>query len=937
MRHFLNQKIVFIFWMLFITFGAFSQGIHGIDMQIDSELNEDKKNLINAVVAFSNDTKENFTGYLQIVTPEGFKNISGSIIDVEILSGDRFFTPVKILQQGIALAGESDIEFRLLDQNKSVVLTKKLEHKVAENNNLRLASEAPIVYINNPNDSLVLRAVVSNLGNKRQEVTVVFNIPGLVGENNFFEQKGFVEIQKDTVFTFSFIPPPSLLQQTQFTINVSAMRGVGKELFGNFSVNVQNVSSTQRYNNIQSNTLNYYYQKNSLSASYRKIGKNTDAYQLIGSGDIDLPAGYLSVKGNIYKSNNQPEPIVTNTYVAYKLDNAEVKIGNISEPLELSLFGRGAQVMISDEDENKSLQIGFVDQNYNLFGKEAITQNGYGIYARGMIGESNSRKNTMGTYIFKDDPFERVKHNIFSTEVQRSLNKGWNINLRLHGALSDYYQANITKPSFATEAQYYGSLKEMKLTGNYYFSTDYFPGNRRGMLQIQQNIQQKLSNGSTVYTNISLANFSPRSYAYKMQLESKNIRIDAGMTLARYKNTGISIGYQNQYETSNSYTNFIQDSGSENNLSMNAHRLIENLSWISGNQKHSVFIGLENGLVKYPYSNKFELQLKANATYTYQWLNLNATYQSGSYFLSEYVSAIQQAKTFERLMVSAAVNKNFLQNKLFVNSGFGYINDFLSGETPSGFLNLKYSPSQKYFLYVNSSWYRYKMTGISSAINANDIFTIEAGITVNFQTKQVSKGKKSRIQALVYYDKNTNNIYDEGDEVASDYFITMNNTSFKTDKNGEFVYSSVPFGTYKIKPTTQGGWFTTERKYQVDTYHTNFEIPLHQSGTVSGKIKYDYDPKKVLDFDPKTGGIVINIFQNGVFVQKAATDDFGNFTTFLQTGTYEVILSENSLLPNTYCDKTTHNITVEAGKITTVPAFVIGVKERKMNIKRFGS
>ncbi|MEG1026938.1 MAG: hypothetical protein RSF34_20875, partial [Flavobacterium sp.] len=321
----------------------------GMEMNVETNVTAGRQNLLDLTVELKNTSESSFNGILQITTPDGFKSISGSEILVELKSGEHRFVPLKVIKGKGAAAGTTDIVIDLLNDKNESILKKSITQQVEVNDAMSLQAVAPTVFLTNTNDSLSIKVNVTNLGNRSQQVFVVFNIPDLTGAESFFEQTAVIDVRKDSIFDFKFWVPKSLLDKSQFSVNVAAMRGTEKILFGSLSINVQNVSSVKRYEDINSLAYNQYYQKNNVTASYRTSGKDTGVYQLMGSGDIDLPAGYLSVSGNIYRADSQNEPLISNTYLAYRLDNHQVKIGNISQQLEVPLFGRGIQFDTSDK------------------------------------------------------------------------------------------------------------------------------------------------------------------------------------------------------------------------------------------------------------------------------------------------------------------------------------------------------------------------------------------------------------------------------------------------------------------------------------------------------------------------------------------------------------------------------------------------------------
>jgi uncharacterized membrane protein len=159
-------------------------------MQIRNESSADKPNIVDLVVLVKNETSSKFNGNIYIDVPKGFRSVSGNQIKVELNAGEKRFLPVKILVSNDAGSGEEEIIFSCTNSGNELIV-KKLTYKVQENNALRLNAENPLIYMNenNINDSIEIKARVTNMGNKRQEVTVVFKIPE-TAQGTIFVEKG---------------------------------------------------------------------------------------------------------------------------------------------------------------------------------------------------------------------------------------------------------------------------------------------------------------------------------------------------------------------------------------------------------------------------------------------------------------------------------------------------------------------------------------------------------------------------------------------------------------------------------------------------------------------------------------------------------------------------------------------------------------------------
>lgn len=922
--------IVLFICLLAAPFHVQAQG--NVDMHIKQNP-KTYQHLIDQTIALKNNTNNDFIGIIKIETPKGFKNITGAEIKINLKTNEQIFIPLKILKGKDVVAGKSEIIVKLLNNVNEIIATKIIEEVVEENNAISLQAVSPTIYLTNVNDSLAVKVQVSNLGNKPQQVYVVFSIPKLTTENNFFEQTATVNVHKDTVFTFKIKPNKQLANQSQFTVNVAAMRSTEKILFGNVSIMVQNVSSVKQYEDVLNTANAIYNQKNSITTSFKTNGNNSNVYQLNGTGDIDLPAGFLTLSTNIYQANNQNIPLISNTFLSYQLANHRVKIGNLNQPLEVPLFGRGIQIETATNNLNNRFQLGFIDENYNLLEQNAFLKRSYGLFGIATLGANNAENQKNINYVFKKDTYENATHHVLGFENTKLYNNKWNVRLNVHGGYSFYENLNLYKPSFAIETQYNGEINNFRLNGNYYISSSYFPGNRRGVMQFQQNILKNLKRDRLWFTNLNYTTYNPNSLTYQLNLKTTNLRVDTGISFPKLKFMGKTFGLQYYKESGNNF-NWIVANGQ---LNMQALRITNNFNWQSTNLKHSVILAIEEGLGKTNLSQNTYLHFKINTVYSYKNFNASSTYQFGSFFLSEYTSLLISNKNqndFNRFTISISNDQKLIENKLIIRSGFSFFNDFMTGKTPSAFLNTQYTAASRYRFFLNTSWFKYSN---QTFLQTNQMFFVEAGLNTQLGGKAASAGKKGSLQTIVYYDKNSNNIFDENDEIAVNVFVTINKTTFKTNEKGEILYTKLPFGTYQIQPIIQNGWFADAVTVELNNYNHIVTLPMHQNGTLKGKIKYHYDEKLVKNFDFKTGGIVFNITKNGQFVQRIATNDEGLFIAFLPTGTYEIKIDTKTLPDNTFCNSQNQSIKIQSGKITTVPEFVIQVQQKNIKIKKFGS
>lgn len=930
MMHSCNLKFLSFLLLLFVQLSHLNaqNTPNTVAIELQKDASYQKENLMSLVVVVKNKTSNKIRGKIYFVTPKGFRNLGSQDLEIEMLPDETRHIPLKFMIGEEAAAGSSELVCKLVDASGVLLAQQSTFYQIEVNTTLTIAPLETSIYRSSNSEPLTIKVKVSNKGNIKQNITLVCKFPDPTNANLFIEQNATIAVKADSIFTFTYLPSKELAKQSNYLVRISGFRNPNKEIFGNATVEVQNIASEQQYQG--TSFINFLEEtQNQISSSYRRFGGGIDYYQLKGSGGINIPSGYLFLRGNVAMSNVQEIPLITNTNLVFRQERNEYTIGSINKLLEMTLVGRGAEYSHTFE-KNQKIEMGFVDQNYNLIEKNSWLQNGYGFFAKGILHSNNTSRNVSASYLYRSDPFEKAKHSILGTEINYTFNPIWKLTAKVNGALSDYELQGFTKPSFAGESNYTGKIKNFNLNGNYYFSSDYYPGNRRGSVQLQQNISTNIKEDH-LYANVIVSNFSPKFYAFETQQESANSRIEVGNRFPRFKNFGLNLLYQYQEESSNSYNSLFRILDTNLSQQMRAHRMVEQFSWIHNTSRQSAVLGFETGIVKYPSKTNNEFQMKLNANYSFRNFNINSNFQSGSYYLSEYAFSSISGKdvNYEKLTVSFFYNNNFAKDKVNLSTGVSYIKDIVYGKSPSAFINAKYN-AKIFNTYFNSSWYNYSIGTLST-----NTLTFEVGVTLNLQKTILNPDKKGNIEAMVFYDTNNNNQYDMGEKYAANYMININKIALQTDSEGKASYKKVPYGTYSLKQLIQEGWYYDDATFEVDRRTHNLSIPLHQSGKMEGKVSFAYNSTTAVGFEHRGSGISFSILKDNQLVQKVFTNDDGKFISFLPTANYVITIDEKSLPTNTFCEIKSREVALKAGEIVVVPEFVIKVKEKKVNTKKF--
>lgn len=919
-----------IFALLICNFVIAQSQNNTVHIEISDESISDNDKILNYTLSLVNNTDNAFVGKLNFDIPEGMKLISQKDLSVNIASKDNKFVSVKLLITKQLQAGDSSIRFELKDNQNQIVSEISTNYYNKENSILQLFPVVSTIYNTNNQDSIKVKVRVSNLGNITQKFTLVYKIPSESEGNRFFETEATLKPSTDYVYTYTFRMSKNLSKLPNFDIQIIGFKSPSKEIFGYSTVSVKNTMNNHEY--VDTNYSNTYTKdENSVTARMRNMGNHTTMYQISGAGGINLNNGYLYLSGSIFTLNNLQDFTLNNTMLTYKREFDEITIGNISKSLELSLYGKGVEFSHYNSTKNIKYEIGIMDQNSNnnLLEKGSLFNNGYGYFSRINFRENDNKRKYALSYIMKSEPFENSKNHILGTDFKYQLNEKWQSEGKLYAGLIQYKNESNLQPGGAAEFQYYGALKDLSIGGNYLYSTNYYPGNRRGSLQLSQNISSQFLGKHYTYLNFYASNFSPKYQFTTLEIESENINLNTGINFYKKNNWGFGLGYQilaEKLKSNSTYYNSI------NSNEIGYHRLKENFSWSSKNKLHSAVMTLSEGIATNSKDGELPFHFIVNSVYNYRKFNISANYQLGYSNLTE-ISSMRNNKmdgNYERTSISAFYNDDFFKNKLKINGGIIYNNDKIFGNAPSAFFNLKYT-NDHFSAFLNTLWYNNTYRN-----QTTNYLSLETGITYYLEHKNLTTNKKSTLKALAFFDENNNSIFDAHEKVAKDYLININNVIFKTDEDGQISYKNLPFGTYKLKQVVQKGWYNDDAIINVKTYRHTISIPLHQNGTLKGGIEYDYDPDTALEFNHKIGGIVFNIYQNGLLIQKTMTNELGEYLSFLPTGNYTVSLNENTLAPNTSCEVSSRDIKINAGEIAELPSFIIKVKSKKINVKKFG-
>src|SRR5690606_11620648 len=198
------------------------------------------------------------------------------------------------------------------------------------------------------------------------------------------------------------------------------------------------------------------------------------------------------------------------------------------------------------------------------------------------------------------------------------------------------------------------------INSNNFYSSSYYPGIRRGVLQLNERLGRSFNKVNT-WVAYSYYNYNPDYVGNKFVYNNEfgNSRLEAGTSFSLAKQFNLSLSANRIHEKSSGLSSSTLDAPV---LMMTAYRLTESISWRSRNNLHSIYLSSENGFSQSPLTDKRTLDLRATASWSFGLFNLNTYFQQGNFSVYEMMSNAQRDddKTY-RFSVSPSFRKNFFQ------------------------------------------------------------------------------------------------------------------------------------------------------------------------------------------------------------------------------------------------------------------------------------
>lgn len=946
------NNLLFIL-MLFLLGSTVHAQTHGVDritnrimLSGDSVLKVSNNTILSTSIALQNYTEEDITGHLRFDLPDG-ATLLNTNTRVHIPAGGKMYFPARIRIGNILSAGMHSLISHFEDHTGTIIASTTTELLSEKARSVLLNSMTREVIMTREGDSALIQLWLRNTGNTAEKIRLVSSLPSSKsGQGREFHITELTVVPaQDTLVEINHFIDRYRYSLDFFYINITGLYA-DDELFGNHRIGVQRITSTRSFSNPDLYQHNWSSTHNRIELSVRNPFTDQLSWQLFGNGSYRLQHGSdLDFNVNAYQWTGDDKPVLNNTYVRYDYQNKGITVGNINESLERYISGRGSKIHYGDSAGNYLFQVGFADKQYNLLQSRsgALYNDGYTVFSsfRQQYGPEN-RNGILANILYDRDSYENTESFLYnnqldlvfptggtSTRLGLIVGGGLSRPLVLAEGLSSNYQ-----PSGAAGLTISTMLDKFIVSSNNFYSSAYYPGNRRGILQSNHRISRSFGNNH-IWTAINYYESSPQSFnrvnhAYDVYFLYSKAEIGLSTSFGPF----IQMTWAPRYDFEKGRYNFL---GQEAALSSYSNfRLSQLLNWRSRNNKHQANLSIELG-VENTTDRSFQeiFQHKSTLTYHRGSFGMTAYFQQGAFSLAEKLSnELYDRDSPFRFGASAYFSKGWWQNQLQTNLSLNYYSDHLSGQNTAINGRIQYFINRKSSVYINTQAYHYNSIYYTGMPN----MSFQAGIVQKLPENKGSKQTKTgSITLFAYHDNNHNNRYDKGDTPAINKILMLDGIIFITDDKGEIHYKNVPYGTHTITAPIEAGWHADQNHFLLERRSETIHVPLKKSGTVRGKLVYKYDPRLSIDINTSLEGFQITAVDAQGHTVSTRTDSEGNFLLFLAEGIHDIILNENALPEGVHSLNTSSRTEVVAGEVNRIPNFELGVQERKIEIKRFQS
>lgn len=652
---------------------------------------------------------------------------------------------------------------------------------------------------------------------------------------------------------------------------------------------------------------------NTIALRYVSNDKNSSFYQLQSTGLVKTGKQSTleyNLNADQYVQRDVKGTNIYNTYVDYQAKKWGVKVGNLYENLDYSLSGAGVKASLKFK-ENEILSFYGVETNYQLVSQFKNVIPGAKIFALDYYIKQPKEGDRRLTLLHGHDPFRSVDVNQLSMKSDFKLGGGQTLGFEGGYSLEDLYaQEDSPKQGYAGGLNYLAEGSQYQFYGTGYYSSPYFTGLRRGLLQADARLVRNLSKNSNLSARASLLSSNPK-YQYQVsEIYNPAVNKNQMLTYELGYNTrvgnfylGLTPYYLEQHLVSNTYLTIPPTTVDWRSSSM---RFATNFSYNGRNK--SVSLTADYG---YTYMNTSGIppapfhSLKINANYSMPIIGFNSYIQINPFYLTDALSLTTTSAKYQLYSLGPNIHFSGLKNRLNFEIG-GMFNYYgftkITNYTATG--NLRYIMKGHWTITGDLQYTQTKQMILNALVDpvaANQSYQTNS---LSYNNRQIRVGIEKQFggrgdaalkkMELTYYeDHNNNGLRDQNEPVVAGVLVKINGEAALTNSKGTVEFNNMKKEVYTVAVTNTKGWSLQEPTVVLLNKNKKIEVPLVRTQALNGHLKII--ASKYLDGKPTLSGIRVNAVDGNGQIHQTFTDDQGAFCFYLPRNDYTVYIETEGM------------------------------------------
>jgi len=727
---------------------------------------------------------------------------------------------------------------------------------------------------------------------------------------------------------------------TDVELTMTAIEAGGKQL-ATSRVRIMTVGSVKRFGssiNLPDQPYN-----NTIALRYLDMGQDIAVYQLQGYGNLAFgKEKSLSYRMNMDYFKSQRTFNMYDSYLNYQTEKWGLKAGNIYENLDQYVNGRGVRASYKF-DKSRSISAYAVQNNYFLWTQMNTFSPGGGVLGLKYAFTSEKNQESSLAYLHSKDNYRNVRSHLLSGKGYKDWSEKQNLTWE-GGTSIEQLDAGGHKAALAAGVNYNGIFDGFQLSSVNYYSSPYYVGLRRGLLQSDSRVVIPLEETKSISVRMSFMDNRP-----KYQVGDRNYFFSNSNRIEIYE-----LGYRTAFGRLNvdvrpywmkqraDYHSWLGLGANAVNWKSSSVRTVADLHFFTSNHRFS--LQTDYG---YTYRNTAEKpiapfhSLRVSGNYDQALFGFNAFVQINPYYLSDLLATYENA---DYSMYSLGPNTHFeafahsLQVQLatmYSYYGFSKSNNLsINGNARWRIKNNWSLTADIFYTFIKG-----KLLFMADPINVPqpqplDRYSfnnrqIRIGIEKNFGHRGYDKGY--RLQLTCFDDSNNNGIREDGEPAVESVLIRIGKEAAITDEKGRVKFVDMEAGSFSIQTENHQGSVSQGPSTNVLTKNQSMDIPLIKTKPAKGKIKLI--SSKYLESKPDLSGIRITANDRQGKKYTTLTNEAGEYVFYLPVGFYKLTVETEGMpfvIENSNCEA---EVKVEGQ--TELPSLRYRDQRRKVGIKRF--